>query len=189
MGDPSLATTPFQLSDANQFFELSKDPDIRNEYPNMRFENIEEAKAYLEAQIDLTENSGLSFFKAIRIVYDGLEPVYTEENNILVGFISLHKIGALDQIFAGGFQQTLGYAIKSAYRGKGLMTIALNMTLDAMRRDGYNVMAAAVKKQNISSIRVLEKCGFIMVRDYQISLLYVKRITMDKDEFDKLFIL
>ncbi len=187
MNEPSLATTPFQLSDTNQFFELSKDPDIRKEYPNMRFENIDEAKQYLEHQIEVTENSKISFFKAIRIVFGGLEPVYTEKNNILVGFISLKKSGAFDQMLAGGFEQTLSYAIKTKYRRKGLMTIALNMTLDAMRQDGYNVLAAIVKSQNSSSIKVLEKCGFTMVRDSHVSLLYVKRITMDEDEFNKVF--
>lgn len=187
MREPSLATTPFQVTDANQFFELSKDPEIRNEYPNMRFENIDEAKQYLQHQIEVTENSKLSFFKAIRIVFGGLESVYTEKNNILIGFISLHKSGASDKMLAGGFEQTLGYGVKSMYRRKGLMTTALNMTLDAMRQDGYNVVAAIVKKQNNPSVRVLEKCGFIMVRDSQISLLYVKRITMDENEFNRAF--
>lgn len=187
MNEPSLATTPFQLSDATQFFELYKDPDIRKEFPYMRFENIDDARQYLEHQIEETQSSRVSFFKAIRIVFNGLETVYTEKNNILVGFISLHKSGSFDQMLAGGFEQTLSYAIKSAFRRKGLMTTALKMTLDAMRQDGYNAVAAIVKKGNIPSIRVLEKCGFVMVRDSYISLMYVKRITMDEIEFYKVF--
>jgi RimJ/RimL family protein N-acetyltransferase len=187
MSEPSLATTPFQLIDATQFFELSKDPDIRKEFPYMRFENVDDAKQYLEHQIEVTQSSRVSFFKAIRIVFNGLETVYTEKNNILVGFISLHKSGSFDQMLAGGFEQTLSYAIKSAYRRKGLMTIALNMTLDAMIQDGYNVIAAIVKKGNSPSIRVLEKCGFVMVRDSPISLMYAKRITMDENEFKRVF--
>jgi RimJ/RimL family protein N-acetyltransferase len=187
MSEPSLATTPFQLSDAIQFFELSKDSDIRKEYPNMRFENVDEAKQYLEHQIEITKSSRVSFFKAIRIVFNGLENVYNEKNNILVGFVSLHKSGTFDQMLAGGFEQTLSYAIKSSFRCKGLMTTALNMTLDAMRQDGYNVLAAIVKRNNIPSIRVLEKCGFVMVRDSHISFLYMKRITMNENEFNKVF--
>ncbi len=187
MSEPSLATTPFQLSDASQFFELSKDPDIRKEFPYMRFENFEDAKQYIEYQIEVTQSSRVSFFKAIRIVFNGLETIYTEKNNILVGFISLHKSGSFEQMLAGGFEQTLSYAIKSAFRRKGLMTIALNMTLDAMRQDGYNVVAAIVKHDNSPSIRVLEKCGFVMVRDAHISLMYVKRITMDEIEFNRVF--
>jgi RimJ/RimL family protein N-acetyltransferase len=187
MNEPFLATTPFQLNDASQFFELSKDPDIRKEFPNMRFENIDDAKQYLEHQISITESSRISFFKAIRIIFNEQEANYTEKNNILIGFISLHKTGSFDQMLAGGFEQTLSYAIKSAFRRKGLMTIALNMTLDAMKQDGYNVIAAIVKQNNSPSIRVLEKCGFVMVRDSQISFMYVKRITMDENEFKRVF--
>ena len=187
MSEPSLATTPFQLSDANQFLELSKDPDIRKEYPNMRFENVNDAKQYLEHQIEITKSSNVSFFKAIRIVFNGLETNYTERNNIIIGFISLHKTQGFEQMLAGGFEQTLSYAIKSTYRRKGLMTIALNMTLDAMEQDGYNVVAGIVKSHNIPSVRVLEKCGFLMVRDLSFTQFYVKRITMNEIEFNRVF--
>ena len=187
MSEPSLATTPFQLSDAHQFFELTKDPDIRKEYPNMRFENVNDAKQYLEHQIEITESSNVSFFKAIRIVFNGLETNYNDQNNIIIGFITLHRTQGFEQMLAGGFEQTLSYAIKSAYRRKGLMTIALNMTLDAMEQDRYNVVAGIVKSHNSPSIRVLEKCGFVMVRDLNFSQLYVKRITMNENEFNKAF--
>ena len=52
MSKSSLATTPFQMLDAAQFFELSKDTDIRIEFPKMRFENVDDAKKYLEDQIE-----------------------------------------------------------------------------------------------------------------------------------------
>ena len=185
--EPSLATTPFQLTDANQFFELTKDADIMREYPNMRFDSVDEARNYLEHQIDITESARINFFKAIRIVFNGLESVYTEKNNIIIGFVSLHKTGGIDRIFSGGFEDTLNYAIKSNYRCKGLMTIALNMTLDAMLQDGYNLVAANVKKYNNPSIRVLEKSGFIKVKDYPISYLYARRIRMEENEFNEVF--
>ena len=117
MKEPSLATTPFKLTDAEQFFELTKDSEIKQEYPNMNFENIEEAKGYLEHQIDITQDSSVGFFKAIRIVFNGLENNYDETNNILIGFISVNKSGVSDQLFSGGFEQTLAYGIKSRYRG------------------------------------------------------------------------
>lgn len=188
MNEPFLATTPFQVSDVNQFFELSQDPDIWKEFPNMRFENIEEAKDYLEYQIEITKRSGVTFFKAIRIIFSGLKSEYTEKNNLLVGFISLHEsAGSFDQILAGGFEQTLSYAIKSNYRRKGLMTIALNMTIDAMKQDGYNLVAAIVHQSNEPSIRVLQKCDFEFIRNTHFSSLYVKRISMSKKEFNSIF--
>jgi RimJ/RimL family protein N-acetyltransferase len=187
MNEPFLATTPFQIGDASQFFELSKDPNIKKEYPNMKFENIDYARHYLEHQIAKTESSRFSFFKAIRIIFNEKATIYTEKNNILIGFISLQKTGELDQMLAGGFEQSLSFAIKSAFRLKGLMTIALNMTLDAMKQDGYNVLPAIVKRNNPASIRVLEKCGFVMVRELPVSLLYIKRIKMAENEFNRVF--
>jgi RimJ/RimL family protein N-acetyltransferase len=187
MSEPSLATTPFQLSDAKQFFELTKDSEIKREYPNMNFDNLEEAEEYLKHQIEITQDSSVSFFKAIRIVFNGLENNYDEANNILIGFISVHKSGLSDQLFSGGFEQTLAYGIKSKFRGKGLMTLALSMTLEAMRQDGYNLIAALVKKENKPSIRVLEKNGFSLVNNFPLNHLFVKRITMNEIEFNNIF--
>ena len=187
MSEQSLATTPFQLSDANQLFELFKDSNIIKEFPFMKIENKSDVKQFLENQIEISKNSSTGFFKAIRIVFNGLESVYTEKNNIVIGFISLGKIDVFEQMLSGGFEQTLSFAVKSAYTGKGIMTMALNMNLDAMFQDRYNVIASIVKRNNKASIRVLEKCGFTMVRDSHLSLLYVKRITMNENEFKRVF--
>lgn len=187
MNEPSLGTTPFHLSDATQFFELSKDLDIRKEFPNMRFESIDDAKQYIEHQLQIRETSQTAFFKAIRIIFGEDTGIYTDKNSILIGFISLHKSGSFETMLAGGFKETLSYAIKSNFRKKGLMTLALNMTLGAMREDGYNVVAAIVKPNNDSSIRVLEKCGFDLITDNVINLFYVNRITMNEIEYKQIF--
>lgn len=187
MNEPSLGTTPFHLSDAAQFFELSKDVDIRKEFPNMRFENIDDARQYIEHQMEVQKTSRTAFFKAIRIIFGQDTGIYTDKNSILIGFISLHKSGAFETMLAGGFKETLSYAIKSNFRKKGLMTIALNMTLGAMREDEYNLVAAIVKPHNASSIQVLEKCGFDLITENAINSFYVKRITMNEIEYKQIF--
>ena len=187
MHDPSLGTTPFYLSDASQFFELSKDTDIRNEYPNMRFDNELDARIYIEHQFKIQETSRTSFFKAIRIIFGNDTGNYTDKNSILIGFISLHTTNDFEISLAGGFKETLSYGIKSNYRNKGLMSIALKMTLDAMNEDGYNVVAAIVKNGNTPSSRVLEKSGFDLISENAISSFYVKRITMNEDEYNQVF--
>jgi len=187
MNEPSLGTTPFHLSDAKQFFELSKDIDIRKEFPYMRFENIDDAKQYIEHQMQIKETSRTAFFKAIRIIFGKDTGNYTDKNSILIGFISLHKSGAFETMLAGGFKETLSYAIISNFRNKGLMTLALNMTLGAMKVDEYNLVATIVKPHNAPSIRVLEKCGFDLVTENVITSFFVKRITMNEIEYKQIF--
>ena len=187
MTETSLGTTPFYLSDSSQFFELSKDIDIRSEFPNMRFQNVEDANQYIEHQKQIQETSRTAFFKAIRIIFGEDTGVYTETNSILIGFISLHSSGAFESMLAGGIKETLSYAIKSNFRKKGLMTTALNMTLEAMTEDRYNIVASIVKPHNKASIRVLEKCGFDLISQNVITSFYVKRITMNEFEYKQIF--
>lgn len=187
MNEPFLGTTPVHINDAEQFFELSNDTDIRTEFVNMRFNNVDEARGYLQYQINVTENSEKNFFKATRIIFDGNAKVYTEANSLFIGFISLHDTGLMDSMLTGGFQQNLSYAIKSSFRGKGLMTIALNMTLEAMREDGYNFVPALVKTNNIASEKVLRKCSFDKVRETSVGSTYVRRLTMNEYEYKKIF--
>ncbi|MEO7046944.1 MAG: GNAT family N-acetyltransferase [Ferruginibacter sp.] len=182
-----LETTPAQIGDADQFFEIFKDTDIRNIFHNLRFNSVEEVKQYLKFQINDTTTSRLSFFKSIRISFTPNIESYTCHNSILIGFICNHEASSGEFLASGGLQQNISFAISSLYRGKGFMTNALDMTLDAMIQDGFNFVPALVKSWNKSSIRVLEKCGFDKVRHTQMGLMYAKRLTMDEIEYKKIF--
>ena len=54
-------------------------------------------------------------------------------------------------------KQLVGYWIGKAYWGNGVATNALSEFLDLVK---VRPLYARVAKQNIASIRVLEKCGF-----------------------------
>ncbi len=175
-----LITTTIQLSDAYAFLELAKDEEIMSEFPNMRFKDINEAQEYLNQQIEINNVSEKNFFRAIRIIFDTDTGEYTDSNSILIGFISLHDVGTMDSLLTGGFHQNLSYAIKQQYRRKGLMTRALNLTLNAMIENGYNLVPALVKPNNIPSEKVLLKCGFDKVNSTPMGNTYVKRLCMDE---------
>ncbi len=54
-------------------------------------------------------------------------------------------------------RRLIGYWIGKAFWGKGIATQALSMLLESLKT---RPLYAHVAKQNIGSIRVLEKCGF-----------------------------
>jgi RimJ/RimL family protein N-acetyltransferase len=183
MNDPYLGTTPFHISDVNSFYKLCNDAEIRKEFINMRLNSVDEAKHHLQNLIEISNNSSPSFFKAIRIIFDENAGQYTDSNSRLIGFVSLHDAGMMDSLLTGGFQQNLSFGIESPFRGKGLMTIALQMTLDAMYQDGYNLVPAFVKPNNPASERVLEKCNFTKVQSTPMGSLFIRRICMPENQF------
>ncbi len=187
--EPFLATTPAKMSDSKSFFNLIQDKEIRKEFVSLReISTIEQATLYLDGQIRSHFNlDNKNFFKLIRIVFSEDTESYNDTNSILVGFISLHDAGMMDQLLTGGFNQNLSFAIISQYRNKGIMTTALNMTLDAMYADTYNLVPALVKPENIESAKVLKKCGFDEVSKSPMGSLFVRRLTMDEFQYKKIF--
>jgi RimJ/RimL family protein N-acetyltransferase len=184
---PHIATTPAKMSDAESFFDLICDKDIRKEFAGFRrIETIEEATVYLEGFIKIHYSKSGNFFKVIRIVFDENTESYDDTNSLLIGFIALLDSGVMDHILTGGFRQNLSFAIKSEYRNKGFMTIALELTLEAMFADTYNLVPALVLPGNFRSARVLEKCGFDKVSQSSSGDLFVKRLLMDETHYKEI---
>jgi len=63
--------------------------------------------------------------------------------------------------FMRGDTREIGYWLGKEFWGKGIATEALSLFL---RRVKSRPLYAGVYKHNIASIRVLEKCGFVMFR-------------------------
>jgi RimJ/RimL family protein N-acetyltransferase len=182
--EPILANTPIKISDSASFFQLIQDKDIRQEFINLRSINsVEEAQTFLKHQVENTSTK--RFFKAIRIGFNEDADSWTSDNSILIGFISLHDAGLMDSFLTGGFHQNLSFAIETQYGNRGIMTTSLNMLLQAMIADEYNVVPALVKPNNAASEKVLIKCGFDKVRESPMGTLYVRRLTMNEFEYKK----
>jgi RimJ/RimL family protein N-acetyltransferase len=69
-----------------------------------------------------------------------------------------------------GPEPEVGYMLASAFHGRGLATEALAAVVaDATGRLGVTVLVAIADEPNLASIRVLEKCGFVLERQYTAS--------------------
>ena len=87
-----------------------------------------------------------------------LEPFYICRNDgVIVGTITL------SQIFRKKFQNAyLGYMLGSAYTGHGYMTEAVGIILKyAFQRLRLHRIEANVQPENLPSIAVLRRCGFV----------------------------
>jgi ribosomal-protein-alanine N-acetyltransferase len=66
-----------------------------------------------------------------------------------------------------GAEPEVGYMLASAFHGRGLATEAVRALVeDALERPGITGLAAIVDAPNVASIRVLEKAGFRLEREY-----------------------
>ena len=68
--------------------------------------------------------------------------------------------------WASGGDQLVGYWIDRAHWNKGVATRALTRFLEDLET---RPLRAHVAKHNLGSIRVLEKCGFVAVREQEVS--------------------
>jgi len=182
MSQPFLVTTPIQIEDAKSIIEFGKDREIHEEFLNFRFGNLKEAEKYVENMIVYNENSGKCFFQMTKIAFKEA-PLYNDTNSTSIGFVTLYDTNISDRLFSGGFNQNLGFAIKSQYRNKGLTTIALNQVMDRLLDLEYTIIPAFVKLNNVASERVLQKCGFNKVLETPMGNTFVKRLYMAEIEF------
>lgn len=79
---------------------------------------------------------------------------------------------------AGGVE--IGYGLREAYRGRGLMTEALGaLSAWALAQAGVCAVMAEMEKGNVPSRRVLERCGFAPVPGMEGRLF--RRATAERD--------
>ena len=80
-------------------------------------------------------------------------------------------VGMLNLRPDGGLIGTIGYSIRPSERGKGYGTALLEQGLELCEMFGITPVAV-VRKDNAASIRALEKNGFVLSVNEQISEIY-----------------
>ena len=141
-----LTITTFSLDMAQSVYENSQDDDTRRFVPDEVYDSVEEARVAIEFLISRYESTDGPF------VY----PVITNNEGKNIGYVQLCK---LDE---GTWE--IGYHIAKDFTGKGYATEAVKAFLPAMAqklniKEIYGICLA----ENLASVRVLEKCGFIQI--------------------------
>ncbi|WP_416827196.1 GNAT family N-acetyltransferase [Ectobacillus polymachus] len=131
-------------SDEKQIFEYFSDPEVTQFYGLEPFTRKEQAQQFL-SQIQMGIKNG-------SILRWGIEK---KENHRLIGTIGFHNWSKSHH------RAEIGYELHQNEWNKGLMTEVLEAIIPyAFHHLGYNRIGATVRKENISSRRILEKFGF-----------------------------
>ncbi len=184
--EPFLLLTGPDLTAAESFYDLCKDKEIRKEFRGLEINSVDAAKYFLEKQTDLIGGS-LTFFRMIKIAYNE-DPIYHDDAHTeLIGFITVFEVGAGDLIRNGGINHNLAFAVAEQYRNQGIMTMALNMTIEALIRYKFNFISALVSGDNISSEKVLIKCRFDKAHSIDGTSTFVRRLCMPAAIYNSTF--
>jgi len=94
--------------------------------------------------------------------------VIDRETDLLIGYCGFYmqKINGVEEV-------ELGYRLSKEHWGKGLATEAAQaVKVHAFKKMGLTRLISIIEKENVASIRVAEKNGFILERE----MLYNKKI-------------
>lgn len=135
-----VSLRPWKLSDADRFFEiLNNDAFI---YFPIRPKTVEEEHSYLAQHIDSSVSRQYNF----TVLYQG----------VIVGSVGIK----LD--FHRPFIGEVGYFIDEAYWGNGIACEAVKLLeVYAWETLTLHRLEALMRPENIASVRVAEKCGFV----------------------------
>jgi len=137
---PRLSLHRISLDDANFIFELVNTPEWKRFIGNRNIENDEAAKRYVER---IVKNSSINYW-VVRL----------RDDQTPLGIVTFIKKEYLDY-------PDIGFAFLARYTGKGYAQEAAKVVLDDLINDRtYAKVFATTVKDNVSSIRLLEKLGF-----------------------------
>ena len=135
---------PISHADANEIFFLRSDERVMRYTGQQPAASLDEITLYIQNHLHV-QVRGDSIIWAITI---GDEPT-------LVGLISYRRF------YREHFRGEIGYGLHPDYHGKGLMQEVLKLVLDyGFNHIGLHSIEANVDKDNIPSIKLLERMGF-----------------------------
>ena len=124
-----------------------------------------------ESFIDIICNEEVSLTYMVPIFKDKQEIINlfnrfiklsNDENRFVYGIYLNNKlIGLINDVQINNDEIQLGYVISPIYKNNGYATEALSNCITILFDIGYNVIKAGAFKENITSIKVIEKCNMI----------------------------
>ncbi len=184
-----LVLTDPKPYDLEAFYEMNQDKNFQKEFLNLRGQTIMDAERLLDRIINRKkELQSLTDYAFVKLATSASpNDKYDKTNSIMIGFISIDPAGDSDQMLSG-FTTLLNFGMVIKYCGKGLMTAALNTRFQKYYDAEITFLAALVMGDNPASERVLEKCGFEVIRELPMGTTFAKRISMSESDFqEKIF--
>lgn len=140
--------------DLDDVYQYASDSKVSFYLTWPKHKNIEETKIILEKFKKEEHNFAI---------------VLKSENKV-IGSISLFDDRESSKDFLNKKSTEVGYLLNSNYQNRGIMVDVLSLLIEKIGETKiYDVIMATVVKENIRSIKVLEKCGFKhykIIKDY-----------------------
>jgi len=76
----------------------------------------------------------------------------------------------------------LQYEVDAEYRNQGVMSRELPLFLQECKDKGFNQICAMVKKDNLPSIKILNKNGFVEFKIINDTIVYIIDLRVNKEE-------
>lgn len=164
-----LLLREFSMADAEQLFLLNKDPDVLKYTGDQAFQNVAEARSFLE---NYNQYQKYGF---------GRWPVIDKVSGEFLGWCGLKYDPAIDET-------DIGFRFFKRYWNKGYATEAAKASIAlGFDRFGLQSLVGRTMKENTASIRVLEKLGMAFEQEFDFyrghaGLVY----RMDKQNFQSM---
>lgn len=148
-----LLLRDMHLADTRVLFALNNDPDVVKYTGDKAFESVDAAREFFEGKISEYEKAGY-----------GRWSVVLKETGETLGWCGLKFLEEENET-------DLGYRFFKRHWGRGYATEAAKACVD----HGFNVLklkriVARSMKENVASVRTLEKCGMKFVREEEFAL-------------------
>lgn len=138
-----------QPSDAENAYLLNLDPEVIQYTGDDAFESVEAARSFLEAYL------------SYHLYGFGRWAVIRKEDDAFLGWCGLKYLPEEDQY-------DIGYRFMQKYWNQGYATeAALPCLALGFEKFGMQTIVGRARKENLASIKVLEKIGLSFVEDYE----------------------
>ncbi|MBE6882968.1 MAG: GNAT family N-acetyltransferase [Ruminococcaceae bacterium] len=145
-----LRIRKFTIEDAPSLFRNHLEDEAKTWIPNESYSDIEEAQSAINFYVDCVNNRKLPFVLAVEL----------KKTGELIGDTGVNEVeGNCSEV-------EIGYVICKKYSGKGYATELLHeMTKFVVSSFGINVLYGRVMRGNNASVRVLEKNGYVFIKE------------------------
>ena len=145
-----LKVRKFKIEDAQCLYENHSEEEVKKWIPNESYANIEETRGAINFYADCVNNGHLPYVLAVEL----------KETGELIGDTGVNEVEEKTN------EVEIGYTICKKHSGKGYATELLNaMTEFIVSTFGINVLYGRVMRGNNASVRVLEKNGYVFVKE------------------------